>query len=107
MGKTPTTSIITYYLFKKGVHEETSIRRNFKYNKNNGLEIKDVFSSCKTLRDVKEKLIDSYKKEISSIFKEGYDFLLFKTNKRGLSTFQQVVPNDLVNSIHFLKDEDN
>lgn len=98
---------ITYHLYKDRVHDQTHIRSLSKYNKITGERSIDPYRGCKSLKDIKEQILLSDKKNLSSFFKEGYDFVLVKIDKRGLSTFQQIFPNDLVNSIRFLKGDVN
>jgi len=97
---------VTYHLYKDQVHEQTQVRGVYKYNQKtceaSGI---DPFKYCKTLADVKRVLLTSEKKELVSIFKEDVDFVLVKIDKRKLNYFQQIFPNELINSVQFIKED--
>mgnify|MGYP003611288050 CR=1 FL=1 len=97
---------ITYHLYRDCVHEQTHISSLYKFNVVTGARNLDPYQGCKSLGDVKNQILISDRKNLSHFFKEGYDFVLAKIDKRGLCTFQQIFPNDLVNSIRFLKEID-
>jgi len=97
---------MTYHLYKDQVHEQSQVRGIYKYNQvtfeESGL---DPFKLCKTMADVRAVFLKAEKKELSSIFKEGADFVLVKIDKRKLSYFQQILPHELNNSVKFIKEE--
>jgi len=96
---------ITFQLFKDKKHDASHVSSMYKYNTKTGEKIVDPYKSCKGLDDVRQVLLVHLRKELLSFFNdEGYDFVLAKINKRGMSHFQQIFPDELVNSINFIKD---
>ena len=107
MSKDKIMRKITFQLYKDKKHEATHQSSLYKFNKLTGEEAIDPFKSCKTLDDVRQVLLTGKKKYLQQIFneKEKYDFVLVKINKRGLGIFQQIFPQELINSVRFIKEE--
>lgn len=97
---------VTYHLYKNKMHEQTSVRGIYKHNSVTGELGVDPFKSCKTYREIREVFLTKEKKELESLFNEGADFILVKINKRDLTTFQQILPQDLINSVKFIRGDD-
>jgi hypothetical protein len=97
---------VTFHLYKNQTHDQTQISSVYKSNRVTGELGKDPYKLCKNLKEVKEVLLTDEREVVSKIFKEGFDFILFKINKGGLSVFQQIFPNELNNSVRFIKEVD-
>jgi len=95
---------MTYHMYKDKVHEQTSVRGIYKHNIVTGKLGVDPFKTCKTLDDVREVFIEKEKETIQGLFNEGCDFVLAKIDKRNLTTFQQILPQDIINSVRFIKE---
>jgi len=96
---------ITYHMYKNKVHEQTSTSSIYKVNPKTNEPGQDPFKDCKTLADVRKTFLEIEKEELESMFQEGCDFVLAKIDKRRLNTFQQIFPQDLVNSVKFIRGE--
>jgi len=98
---------MTFQIYKNQKHESTQQSGIYKYNQVTGKEVADPFKKCKSLDDVKRVLIEDRPDYLKSIFSEEEkpDFVLVKIDKRGLSVFQQIFPNELVNSVRFIKED--
>lgn len=97
---------VTFHLYKNQTHEQTQISSTYKKNRRTGELNRDPYKLCKTLKEVKEVLLTEEREDVSKLFKEGFDFVLFKINKGGLSVFQQIFPNEINNSVRFIREVD-
>jgi len=95
---------MTYLMFRDQIHEQTSTRGIYKHNIVTGKPGIDPFKACKSLSDVKEVFLTDELETLEGLFREGCDFLLVKINKRNLTTFQQIFPYELNNSVRFIRE---
>ena len=96
---------MTIHLYQNQIHQQTEVVSLHKHNLVTGDLVEDPFKFCKNLKDVKEVFLTKEKKTISKLFEEGFDFILAKIDKRGLSNFQQILPHELLNSVRFIKND--